>query len=159
MSTFFVGQIRYNKNNKLTKNTMSKRRFSEAQIAELLKNKNVAKCSDKSITYSKEFKIQAVKQYYEDGYSPGMIFEEAGFDWRIIGSDSPDACLQRWRTIYKARGADHLSIETRGKHHKGGRPKTKNMTDVERIKRMEIEIAYLKAENDFLAKLRAAQKR
>jgi transposase-like protein len=138
---------------------MSKRRFNETQAAELLKNKNVAKCSDKSITYSKEFKVRAVKQYYEDGYSPGMIFKEAGFDWQIIGPDSPKDCLQRWRTIYKARGVDCLSIETRGKHHKGGRPKINNMTDAERIKRLEIENAYLKAENDFLAKLRAARKR
>ncbi len=138
---------------------MSKRKFTIDQMAELLKNKNVAKCSDKSITYSKEFKIQAVKQYYEDGYSPGMIFAEAGFDWRIIGSDNPKACLQRWRTIHNTRGIDRLSVETRGKHHRGGRPKIKVMADAERIKRMEVEIAYLKAENDFLAKLRAAQKR
>ena len=138
---------------------MSKRRFSEAQVAELLKNKNVARCSDKSITYSKEFKIQAVKRYYEDGCSPSLIFEEAGFDRKIIGSDSPDTCLWRWRTTYKTKGANGLNIESRGSGHNGGRPKTKGMTDTERIKRMEIEIAYLKAENDFLAKLRAARKR
>lgn len=138
---------------------MSKRRFSEAQVAELLKNKNVARCSDKSITYSKEFKIQAVKRYYEDGCSPSLIFEEAGFDRKIIGSDSPDTCLWRWRTIYNTKGVSRLNTEARGKHHKGRRPKTKNMTDVERIERLEIENAYLKAENDFLAKLRAARKR
>jgi len=138
---------------------MSKRKFTTDQIIELSKNKNVAKCSDKSITYNKEFKVRAVKQYHENGYSPGMIFKEAGFDWRIIGPDSPKNCLQCWRAIYKARGVDSLSVETRGKHHKGGRPKRENMTDIERIKRMKIEIAYLKAENDFLAKLRAARKR
>ena len=138
---------------------MSKRRFSEAQVAELLKNKNVARCSDKSITYSKEFKVQAVKRYYEDGYSPNRIFEEAGFDRKIIGSDSPDTCLWRWRTTYNTKGVSHLNTEARGKHHKGGRPKMKDITDAEKIKKMEIEIAYLKAENDFLAKLRAARKR
>lgn len=138
---------------------MSKRRFTEAQIEELSKNTNISKCSDKSITYSKEFKMFAVNKYYEDGYSPGMIFEEGGFDRQIIGKDSPEVCLQRWRTIYNMRGPEGLNSEARGKHHKGGRPKTKGLSDTDKIKRMAIEIAYLKAENDFLSKLRAAKKR
>lgn len=138
---------------------MSKRRFTEAQISELSKNKNISKCSDKSITYNKEFKILAIKKYYEDGYSSGMIFKEAGFDRQIIGKDSPEVCLQRWRTTYNIKGLERLNSETRGKHHKGGQPKTKGLSDADRIKRLEIENAYLKAENDFLAKLRAAKKR
>ena len=138
---------------------MSKRRFTTAQIEELSRNKNVAKCSDKSITYSKKFKLAAVKKYYEDGYSPGMIFKEAGFDRQIIGKNSPEVCLQRWRTTYKTRGLERLNSETRGKHHKGGRPKTKGLSDADKIKRLEIENAYLKAENDFLVKLRADKKR
>ncbi len=138
---------------------MSKRRFSEVQIQELLANPNVSRCSDKSISYSKEFKVLAVKKYYEEGYSPRMIFEEAGFDMATVGKENPERCLNSWRRVYNTRGVDKLKIETRGKHHKGGRPKTKGLTDTDKIKRMEIEIAYLKAENDFLAKLRAAKKR
>ncbi len=140
---------------------MSKRRFTVAQINELSKNKNVDKCSEKSITYSKEFKIQAVHKYYEKGYSPKMIFKEAGFNTLLIGKYTPDECLHRWRTIYKIKGLNHLSVENRGKTRGNylGRPKIKGLTDTDRIKRMKIEIAYLKAENDFLAKLRAAKKR
>jgi hypothetical protein len=44
---------------------MSKRKFTKEQIGELLKNANVVKCSEKSITYSKEFKVWAVKRYGE----------------------------------------------------------------------------------------------
>jgi len=138
---------------------MSKRRFSEVQIQELLANPNVSRCSDKSISYSKEFKVLAVKKYYEEGYSPRMIFEEAGFERQVIGEDIPGHCLHRWNKVYRDKGEGKLRVETRGKHHKGGRPKTKGLTDTDKIKRMEIEIAYLKAENDFLAKLRAAKKR
>lgn len=138
---------------------MSKRRFTEAQIAELSKNKNVSRCSEKSITYSKEFKVWAVKQYYESGYSPRMIFDEASFDLTLIDRDAPNDCLQRWRKVYNVKGVGKLSIETRGKGKGGGRPKTKGLTDADRIKRLEVENAYLKAENDFLAKLRAAKKR
>lgn len=138
---------------------MSKRVFTPAQIDELFKNKNVSKCSSKSITYNKEFKLWAIKKYYKDGHSPNMIFKEAGFDRQIIGQDCPNACLQRWRTTYNIKGLENLNSEMRGKHHKGGRLKTKGLTDADRIKRLEIENAYLKVENDFLAKLRAAKKR
>jgi transposase-like protein len=138
---------------------MSKRRLTENQIKELLANKNVKNCSDKSITYSKAFKVRAVKRYYEDGCSPGMIFKEAGFDSQIIGQDVPDDCLQRWKTTYKTRGIKSLNSEARGKHHRGGRPRTKGLTDTDKVNRLEIEVAYLKAENYFLVKLRAAKKR
>ena len=67
--------------------------------------------------------------------------------------------MNRWRTTYNKKGVDYLKNDNRGKSHKGGRPKIKGITEKERIKRMEIEIAYLKAENDFLVKLRAAKKR
>jgi transposase-like protein len=138
---------------------MSKRKFTEDQIKKLLANPNISRCSAKSITYSKEFKILAIKQYYEKGYSARMIFKEAGLDRQLIGLDTHKSCLTRWRKVYKNKGEERLKIETRGKHSNGGRPRTRGVTDSDKIKRMEIEIAYLKAENDFLVKLRAAKKR
>ena len=138
---------------------MSKRRFTKNQINGLLKNSNVAKCSEKSITYSKEFKQRAIKQYHKNGYSPRMIFEEAGFDLCLIGKNIPGESLVRWRKTYIVKGFVGLNTEARGKSHNGGRPKTKGLTDTDRIKRLETENTYLKAENDFLAKLRAAKKR
>jgi len=138
---------------------MSKRKFTTDQIIELLKNVNVSKCSEKSISYSKTFKLKAVKQYQEDGYSPSMIFEKAGFDLHLIGKDNPGESLIRWRKTYATKGFLGLSIEARGRSHNGGRPKTKGLTNADRIKRLEIENTYLKEENDFLVKLRAAKKR
>lgn len=35
--------------------------FNPEQIKELLKNKNVDKCSPNSITYNKDFKLRSVK--------------------------------------------------------------------------------------------------
>jgi hypothetical protein len=137
---------------------MSKRRFTKEQIEELLKNKNVSKCSEKSITYSKEFKIFAVKRY-DEGLTATEIFKEAGFDLFLIGEGIPKCRVGSWRKVCSTKGISKLNIETRGKSKGGGRPKTKGLTDADRIKRLEIENAYLKAENDFLVKLRAAKKR
>lgn len=129
--------------------------FSSEEIEGLLKNENVSRCSDKSITYGKNFKLSAIR-LYEQGLTSAEIFRQAGFNIDTIGKDQPTTCLRRWNKIYKTKGLEKLSIETRGKG--GGRPKTKNITDADKIKRLEIENAYLKAENDFLAKLRAKRR-
>jgi len=135
---------------------MSKRIFTGEQIKELLENENIAKCSEKAITYEKDFKIRAVRQYNEEGMTAKEIFRQAGLNLNMIGRKQPKECLLRWNRIFRKKGVGGLS-EVRGKN--GGRPKTKNLTDAEKIKRLETEVAYLKAENDFLAKLRARRRK
>lgn len=132
---------------------MSKRRFTAAQIADLRRNDNVAKCSHKAITYGKDFKLWAVQRYQDDGMSAKQIFKEAGFDLGVIGKFKPKDCLSDWNKIFKIKGVDGLSVENRGRG--GGRPRVKELTDAKKIERLEAKVAYLKAENDFLAKLRA----
>lgn len=132
---------------------MSKRRFTAEQIADLRKNANVAKCSDKAITYGKDFKAQAVKQYLDEGASAKQIFKAAGFDLNVIGKNTPKECLGRWCQVFKIKGINELRTETRGRG--GGRPRVKELTDAKKIEYLEAKVAYLKAENDFLAKLRA----
>lgn len=136
---------------------MSKRTFTKEQVDELSKNDNVSRCSEKSITYSKYFKRAAIKQYNEQGLSSGEIFRLAGFDLKMIGKDMPKESLRRWNRVYRTKGMEGL-IESRGKAGKGGRPKTKGLTEADKIKRLEAEVAYLKAENYFLAKLRAKRR-
>jgi len=132
---------------------MSKRIFNEEQIKVLLQNENVEKCSDKSISYHKDFKILAVEKYH-GGLPPNEIFRQAKFDIDIVGRKTPKRCLQSWRRIFKNKGIQELSVETRGRGKGGGRPKVNWSNEKEKIKYFETEVAYLKAENDFLAKLR-----
>jgi transposase-like protein len=136
---------------------MSKQMFTQQQIEKLLANENVLRCSPKSVTYTKQFKTRAI-HLYQQGLFPVEIFTQAGLDSNLIVKNQPKECLRRWKTIAKRNGLDGLS-EVRGKNSKkGGESKTKDLTDADKIKRMEIEIAYLKAENDFLAKLRAKRR-
>lgn len=132
---------------------MSKRIFTREQIAKLLKNKNVLRCSKKSITLRNDFKLKAVTEYNEQFLTAKEIFRNAGLDIAIIGKDTPMKCLERWTNIYKVRGPQRLTAERRGRG--GGRPRIKGLSAKDKIKRLETEVAYLKAENDFLAKLRA----
>lgn len=131
---------------------MSKRNLNEEDIAILKKNKNVFNCTSKSITYSNEFKVRAVKEHKE-GLSSKEIFEKAGFDLNLLGKDTAHSCLKQWNRIVREKGIENLQSETRGKGS-SGRPKTKGLTDKERLEYFEAKIAYLKAENDFLKQLR-----
>lgn len=137
---------------------MSKRIFTKEQIEILLQNKNVAGCSERSISYRKDFKLRAVKEYQE-GLPVSLIFKQAGFNIDIIGRKIPKQCLRRWRKIFKEKGETGLKTDNRGKHKSGGRPKGRplnitNLSNKDKLKRLEAEVAYLKAENSFLAKLR-----
>ena len=133
---------------------MSKRIFTKEQIETLLQNPNVEACSDKSISYRKDFKILAVRKY-QQGLSSNEIFQQASFDLRMIGSKTPKECLRRWLKIFRKKGEIALKTDGRGQNKAGGRPKNlANLTDQQKLKRLETEVAYLKEENRFLAKLR-----
>ena len=132
---------------------MSKRRFTKEEIEELLKNENFVGCSEKSISYKKEFKVMAVKQYQE-GLSPSSIFKQAGINVALIGNKTPRWCLARWLKIFNKTGEVGLKIDGRRENNPNGRPKTNWQNEKEKIKYLETQIAYLKAENDFLARLR-----
>jgi len=133
---------------------MSKRIFTEEETRQLLVNTSVKACTGKSITYNQSFKEVSVK-LYEEGLTPYEIFVQAGLDPNLVGKDQPSECLRRWRRIVITKGVEGLK-EIRGK--KGRRPKTKYDSDKEKIEYLEAKVAYLKAENDFLAKLRAQRR-
>lgn len=132
---------------------MSKRIFTADQIRDLQSNPNVAKCSSKSITFSKEFKVKAVKAYYEEGLSANTIFREAGFNLNVIGKTTPKFRLRDWKKIYKARGEKALNTESRGRQ--GGKKSADKLDDPEYLK---AKIAYLEAENNFLRNLKTENK-
>ena len=136
---------------------MSKRIFTKEQINELLQNPNVLRCSEKSITYHRDFKVRSVGQYQDGGLSAMQIFKQAGFNVDIVGRDTPKESLGRWIKTLKKEGVDGFSKEQRG--GPGRRRSLKHLTDQEKIEALELQNAYLKAENSFLVKLRAKQKR
>lgn len=131
--------------------TMSKRILTQEQINELLANPNVLRCSEKSITYHPDFKVKATMQY-QDGLSARTIFQQAGFNLNVIGRKNPKDQLKTWRAVVRQKGIDGLRKETRG--GPGRRRGIKQLDDQEKMKYLETQVAYLKAENAFLAKLR-----
>ncbi|SFK34187.1 hypothetical protein SAMN04487936_113102 [Halobacillus dabanensis] len=130
---------------------MSKIIFTESQRRELESNPNIVKVSDRSITYTPEFKVKAVKENAE-GKGPHQIFVEHGFDLSIIGSGKPKQCIERWRATFQKYGEEGFYTERRGKGSTG-RPSSKELSPEDKLKKAEARIAYLEAELDFVKKL------
>ena len=130
---------------------MSKIIFNEIQIKLLESNPNVDHVSERSISYTPDFKIRAVKENF-NGKGPVQIFIEHGFDLQVIGSEKPKQCLKRWRKTFNQFGEDGFLTERRGKGSTG-RPSSKQLTVEESLKKAEARIKYLEAELEFLKKL------
>ena len=128
---------------------MSKKTFSKQDIEVLSKNKYVRNVSEKSITYTNEFKIHFIAEY-SNGKSSRVIFEESGFDIDIIGLKRIDCSSSRWRKSYEGNGVLGLD-DTRRKN--SGRPRQRELTKDELIAKQTAEIEYLKAEVELLKKL------
>jgi transposase len=133
---------------------MAKRIFTKEEIAALKRSRHVLRVSERSITYHPDFKLAAVKRYQE-GLPPSVIFREAGFDLAQIGKETPKYTLIRWRKKFDRTGVAGLAKDGRGTHGGGGRPPNlERMSEKDKLKYLEAQVAYLKAENAFLARLR-----
>jgi len=140
---------------------MSKIIFNEHQIRQIESNPNVTFVSDRTIQYSFDFKVRAVKENLA-GKGPVQIFTENGFDLEVIGTKKVQSSLGRWRRIYNTYGELGFQEERRGKGS-SGRPSTKDLSAEKKLEKAESRIRYLEAELEMLKKLeeleRQVQKR
>lgn len=125
---------------------MGKNHFTEEQQNQLSNNPYIQKVSEKSITYTKEFKEKFIEEY-RAGKIPSQILADMGIDYRILGKKRVDSLAARMR-LYETRPEGYE--DTRKTN--SGRPFTKELSDAEKIKRLEQKIEYLKQENEFIKK-------
>ena len=128
---------------------MNRRIFTNEQIKKFSKNKNVVRCGTKSVRYTRRFKASALRQYSEEGLSAVEIFEGAGLDLTVIGKRAPNRLMNQWNTSIKP-----LTRQT-GKKIEIIVKRIENRRELGKLK---AKVAYLKAENDFLAQLRARKR-
>ena len=123
--------------------------FSSEEVAKLKQNPNVFSCTERSINYTYEFKKRALELHREGVYAR-EIWRRAGFDLSKWRKDYCKGTLSDWKEIVKKRGVDGL-LKVSGIQYDRG----PTNIDKDRLKRLELQVKYLEAENDFLAKLRA----
>lgn len=125
---------------------MGRTYFTEEQQSELRKNPYIKNVSLKSITYTKEFK-EKFEEEYRVGKLPSQILADMGIDHHILGRRRKESLVTRMK-LYELRPE---GCEDTRKNN-SGRPSTKELTNAEKIERLEQKIAYLNQENEFLKK-------
>ena len=123
--------------------------FSNEEIAQLRQNPNVFSCTEKSINYTYEFKKHALTLHAE-GVHAREIWKRAGFNVEKWRRDYCRSTLKDWKEIVRNRGVEGL-LKVGGIQYDRG----PNNTDKDKLKRLELQVKYLEAENAFLAQLRA----
>lgn len=127
--------------------------FTEEQQEELRKNPYIKKVSDRSITYTTEFR-ELFANKYRAGKIPSQILAECGIAPQLLGKRRKDALVVM---VKKCELRSDGFEDTRKGN--SGRPATKDLTDDERIRKLEHQIRYLKQENEFLKKIEFLDKK
>lgn len=134
---------------------MSKITFSSDDIDILNRNTNVLRVSEKSITYTDEFKRHFIEEYLA-GKLPRIIFEEAGFDLNMLGYRRAEQSAGRWLRAYNQNGIIGLR-DTRTEN--SGRPRIKELTQEEIIAKQEAKIKLLEGQVELLKKADKIERR
>lgn len=125
--------------------------------AKISQNKNVLKVGESQITYNPDFKVEAVRLNLVEGKPPHLIFVDAGFDLDLVGRETPNSCLKKWRAVFQKHGEQGLRNEQRGKGATG-RPLERELTVEDKLRRAEARVKYLERENELLKKFRALER-
>lgn len=134
---------------------MSKQLFSLEQIKQLQKNPHVWKVSERTITYSDAFKSQCIDEYLA-GKTPRQIFEEYGFEIKVLGMKRVEQASSRWRKAYEKNGLIGLT-DTR--KTSSGRPLKRELMMTEILERQAARIELLEGQVEMLKKLEATERR
>lgn len=134
---------------------MSKLTFTPEQIQILKANPYVKNVSEKSITYSDEFKRHFVSESL-GSKTAKQLFIEAGFDPEMIGKSRIRSFAGKWRKRYRDNGVLALK-DTR--QDSSGRPRKTPLTLEQQIEKLQAKILLLGQENDLLKKSEWSERR
>lgn len=123
--------------------------FSSDEIAKLKKNPCVFDCTEKTVYYTHEFKKRALTLQAE-GVHTKEIWRRSGFDIAKWKDEYFRGTLRDWRKTVEKHGVEGLLRRGGTPHDRGP-----DSTSADAIRRLALQIKYLQAENDFLARLRA----
>ena len=145
----------YNINIYIGGKNMSKITFDKRTIELLKQNPYVVRVSEKSITYSDEFKRFFIDEYLK-GKLPKVIFKEAGFDVEILGVKRYEQAAARWLKAYNRDGIIGLR-DTRKANSR--RPTDKELSKDDIISKQEARIKLLEEQVEMLKKLDVTEMR
>lgn len=132
---------------------LGKNHFTEEQISLLDKNPYVKNISDRSITYTEEFREEFFIRYQENPL-PSKILMEMGLDPTILGQS---------RVYNISKRVKKQALRTTGfkdtRQGSSGRPRHKERTQDEEIAYLKHQVEYQKQQIDALKKINFIDKK
>lgn len=126
--------------------------FTSEQLALLRAHPCVWRVTERSIHYTYDFKKRAL-DLYAQGVKPDDIWRQAGFEVSIWKKNYCRYTLKDWGALIKNGGLESLTNPS-GVQADGGYRRARS-PEADRVRRLELQVRYLEAENAFLSKLRA----
>ena len=126
---------------------MSNKIFSIEEQEKLRVNPYVKNVTDKSITYTEEFREYFINQY-KQGKLPKEIYKEAGFDINILGNKRIKSNTNRFKKM-----SERIEGFKDSREENSGRPLKHELTDEEKIVKLKEENLKLKQQLEFLKKM------
>ena len=130
---------------------MSRKSYSPDEIALISSCPYVKSVTPKAVRYTAEF-MGIFRSETLAGKSGFDVFRDYGLPVDAIGRKSVLQTIRNWR--FKVSHGVELSDEKRG-----GRPRTRDLTQGEIIARQQAKIEMLQQENDFLRQIRRLERR
>ncbi len=126
---------------------MSNILFDEEQQKQLRANHWVKSVTEKSISFTEDFKVYFINEY-NLGKLPKQIFKDAGFDINILGDKRIEQCTARYKRQNKRIEGFH---DTRANN--SGRRLAKELSVDEENELLKKQNAKLQQELEFLKKM------
>jgi len=127
---------------------MAKIKFTQEEIEAFKDNTYVIRVSDKSVSFSQEFKEKLILES-RAGKAHSKILSDLGIDGKMLGAKRTDSLFKRVR-----KQSDRP--ERFGRTKPIGRPKKMIFASVEEENQfLKDRMEYLEQENEFLKKLKA----
>ena len=133
---------------------MGNKYFTNEQVEQLKRNEYVNKVSEKSITYTEEFKERFLLEY-NSGKPLSQILIEMGFDPKVLGERRVSNIVQR---IKEQSLRPEGFKDTRADNPNMGRPSTRDLAPDEIIAKQKAEIEMLKAKVEYLSDLKRLER-
>lgn len=132
---------------------MSKILLTREQVKTLKENPYVQSATQRVITFTPEFKKWA---YSEMAFGKPIqtVFREAGFDVEVIGEKR----MQNFRFHLEKTAEREEGFEDLRKHNRRQENISTEAQLARKIRQLEHQVAYLQQENDFLKKIKEAEK-
>ncbi len=124
---------------------MTKKKYSQKQIKELLRHPYIKNCAGTNITFSNDMKYESVV-LWKSWLTWKEVFKKYKFPKYIINSNIPTKCLSRWNKTINERWKDWFNISKRWKKADYNKLNIENMSKYEIYDYFKIKMKYLEEE-------------